>query len=153
MDGESIHIPKGLNLLVDIDESPEINAIIVEGSLIFAPHPTDKSHHRKFHAHYIFVSGGTMEAGKEEFPYDSKLTITMYGTLEDPYLPLYGNKCIGLRHATLDLHGVKRTKAWTVMKETSEAGSDVITLSEPVDWKIGEEIAIASSDFENRHAE
>jgi len=39
------------------------------------------------------------------------------------------------------------------MKETSEAGSDVITLSEPVDWKIGEEIAIASSDFENRHAE
>lgn len=63
MDGESIHIPKGLNLLVDIDESPEINALIVEGSLIFAPHTTDKTHHRKFNAHYIFVSGGKMEVG------------------------------------------------------------------------------------------
>lgn len=108
MDGESIHIPKGLNLLVDIDVSPEINALIVEGSLIFAPHPTDKTHHRKFHAHYIFVSGGTMEVGTAEFPYDSKITITMYGTISDPYLPLYGNKCIGLREATLDMHGAVR---------------------------------------------
>lgn len=108
MDGESIHIPKGLNLLVDIDESPEINALIVEGSLIFAPHATDKTHHRKFHAHYIFVSGGTMEVGTAEFPYDSKITITMYGTISDPYLPLYGNKCIGLREATLDMHGAVR---------------------------------------------
>jgi hypothetical protein len=35
MEGESIWIPEGLNLLVDIDRSPVINAIIVEGSLIF----------------------------------------------------------------------------------------------------------------------
>ena len=34
---ESIHIPKGLNLYVDIDETPEINLIIVEGSLTIAP--------------------------------------------------------------------------------------------------------------------
>lgn len=55
MDGESIHIPTGLNLVVDIDETPEINAVIVEGSLIFAPHPTNKKHHRKFNAHFIMV--------------------------------------------------------------------------------------------------
>jgi hypothetical protein len=129
MDGESIHIPQGLNLLVDIDESPEINAIIVEGSLIFAPHPTDKTHHRKFNAHYIFVSGGKMEVGTADFPYDSLITITMYGTISDPYLPLYGNKCIGLREATLDMHGVARQPTWTVLYETAEAGSSTIKLN------------------------
>jgi len=36
-EGESISIPKGQHLLVDIDTSPKLNAIIVEGSLIFAP--------------------------------------------------------------------------------------------------------------------
>jgi len=37
LEGESISIPKGQHLLIDIDESPKLNAIIVEGSLIFAP--------------------------------------------------------------------------------------------------------------------
>ena len=37
VDGETIVIPKGLNLLVDIKNSPHINAIDVEGSLVFPP--------------------------------------------------------------------------------------------------------------------
>ena len=37
VDGETIVIPKGLNLLVDIKNSPKINAIDVEGSLVFPP--------------------------------------------------------------------------------------------------------------------
>jgi len=37
MEGESVAIPEGQHLLFDIDESPLLNAIIVEGSLIFAP--------------------------------------------------------------------------------------------------------------------
>jgi len=134
MDGESVHIPKGLNLLVDINRSPEINALIVEGSLIFAPHPTNKNHHRMFDANYIYVSGGKMEVGTEQFPYDSKVTITMHGKLKDPYLPLYGNKCIGLRAGTLDMHGPKRTPVWTELKETAKAKSKIIKLNAPVDW-------------------
>jgi hypothetical protein len=35
MDGETVYVPKGLNLLVDIDKSPLLNAVFVEGSLIF----------------------------------------------------------------------------------------------------------------------
>jgi len=43
MEGESIWVPTGLNLLVDIDASPLLNAVIVEGSIIFAPE-TDPTH-------------------------------------------------------------------------------------------------------------
>lgn len=42
--GESISVPKGQHLLVDIDNSPKLNAVIVEGSLIFAPDDTNPNH-------------------------------------------------------------------------------------------------------------
>jgi hypothetical protein len=77
MEGESISIPAGFNLLVDIDRTPLLNIMIVEGSLIFLP-DEDPEHHRFLDAHYIFVSGGRMEVGTEEFPYTSKVTITMH---------------------------------------------------------------------------
>lgn len=55
LEGESVSIPKGQHLLFDIDASPMLNAIIVEGSLIFAPHPTNSTHLRTFDARYIMV--------------------------------------------------------------------------------------------------
>jgi len=95
-EGESISIPKGQHLLVDIDQTPEVFAVIVEGSLIFAP-DADPSHHRTFDAHYVMVEGGYMEVGTEDFPYTSHLTITMHSNKYSPYLPIYGNKVIGVR--------------------------------------------------------
>jgi hypothetical protein len=133
MEGESIWIPTGLNLLVDIDVSPEINAIICEGSLLFVP-DADPNHHRSFDANYIFVSGGKMEVGTEDFPYTSKITITMHSSIDDPYLPIYGNKVIGVRYGTLDMHGIERNPVWTYLEQTSEIGNTVLTLAEPVDW-------------------
>jgi len=85
----------------------------VEGSLIFAPHPTNSSHLRTFDARYIMVEGGYLEVGTEDFPYTSKMQITMYGNKYDPYLPIYGNKVIGVRFGTIDMHGIQRVTTWT----------------------------------------
>jgi len=133
MEGESVWIPKGLNLLVDVDKVSMLKAVIVEGSLIFAPE-ADPTHERYFDAMYIFVNGGLMEVGTVEFPYTSKLTITMHSNVSDPYLPIYGNKVIGVRYGTLDMHGPVRTPTWTMLDATVEAGATVITLIEEVDW-------------------
>ena len=149
---ESIYIPTGLNLLVDVDATPLLNAVVVEGSLIFPSDP-NPDHERYFDAKYVFVTNGTLEAGTEEFPYTSKLTITMHGNISDPYLPIYGNKVIGVRFGTLDLHGVERTPTWTVLDHTAEAGSNQITLATAVDWKVGEQIAIASTSYDGRDAD
>lgn len=121
VDGESVYIPSGLNLLVDIDKSPVLNAVIVEGELIFAP-DANPQHQRTFDAHYIYVHNGYMQVGTEEFPYTSKINITMYGNINSPYIPIYGNKVIGVNHGVLDMHGVKREPVWTVMAETSQIG-------------------------------
>ena len=42
-EGEAVNIPMGLHLLVDIDASPKLSFIIVEGSLIF-PSDDDPNH-------------------------------------------------------------------------------------------------------------
>jgi len=147
MDGETVYIPKGLNLLMDIDRSPKLKAVLVEGSLLFMPHPTDANHQRTFDAMYVFVKGGYMEVGTPKFPYTSKITLTMHGTADDPYIPIYGNKVIGVREGILEMHGNERTPAWTVMDKTSEIGDSKITLHTAVDWKVGEQIAIASTSY------
>lgn len=154
MEGETIYVPPGLNLLVDVDRTPILNLVMVEGSIIFAP-DADPNHERYFDAHYIFITGegSLMEVGTEEFPYTSKLTITMHSSVSDPYLPIYGNKCIGVRYGTLDMHGIERTPTWTFLDTTVEAGGTVITLSEEVDWKPGEQIAVASTSYNPREGE
>lgn len=156
-DGDAVDIPKGLHLLVDIDTSPILSFVNVEGSLIFAS-DSDPTHQRTFDAHYILVKGGYMEVGTEEHRYSSKLTITMHSTKYDPNLPIFGNKVIGVNYGTLEMHGIERSHTWTDLKVTAEAGATSITLNDitggvPLDWAVGEDIVIASTDISGRNAE
>ena len=118
-----MYVPKGLNLLVDIDESPELNLVIVEGgSIIFPCNESNPNHVRKFDANYIFLHEGYMEVGTEDEPYCSKLEITMHGTKDDGAMPMYGNKCIGVRYGKLEMHGKDPLVTWTQLRETAKAG-------------------------------
>ena len=152
MEMESIYVPEGLNLYVDVDATPVLNLIMVEGSLIFAPDP-DPNHERYLDAHYIFLNRAYMEVGTEEHPYTSKLTITMHGNVSTPFLPIFGNKCIAVKESILDMHGIERVPTWTVLNESVPAGATVIKIAGPVDWVAGEEIAIASTSFNPREGE
>lgn len=155
-EGEAVNIPKGLHLLFDIDSSPVLSFINVEGSLIFAP-DSDPNHQRTFDCHYILVKGGYMEVGTEENRYSSKLTITMHSSKYDPNLPIFGNKVIGVNYGTLEMHGVERSHTWTDLQTTAEAGATSITLNDmngvALDWQVGEDIVIASTDISGRNAE
>ena len=121
-DGDAVNIPKGLHLLVDIDASPKLSFVNVEGSLIFAP-DADPNHQRTFDAHYIMVKGGYMEVGTEDHRYTSKLTITMHSTKYDPNLPIFGNKVIGVNYGVLEMHGAERSHVWTDLKVTADIGA------------------------------
>jgi len=98
----------------------------------------------------MLVSRGSFEIGTEKYPYTSKITMTMYGKLEDPYLPLYGNKCIGLQNGILDIHGPVRDPVWTVLETTAEINATTVVINRKVDWQVGEEVAIASTGYDGR---
>ena len=157
LEGEAVNIPSGRQLLVDVPSTPLLAFVLVEGSLIFESE-ANESNLRTFDTGYIMVNGGYVEIGTEEEPYMSKLIITMHGTEKSPYLPTYGNKVLAVRFGTLEMHGKPRSHVWTDLKSTAAAGSTSITIndvdaSKPLDWAIGEEIVIASTDFDGTHAE
>jgi len=151
--GDSVSIPVGQTLIVDVTSTPVLKAVIVEGSLIFSP-GSSPTHHRTFDAEYIYVSNGAVfEAGTEANRYTSKLTITMHGTRESAQLPIYGNKGIFVRYGTIDMHGVVRDYTWTELATTVLPNKNQITLNVKTDWQVGEEIVVASTDFNLDHAE
>ena len=151
--GDSISVPVGQTLVVNVDSTPVVNAIIVEGSLVFLPDAT-ATHHRTLDASYIYISNGAIfEAGTETERYTSRLTITMHGNREDPQLPIYGNKGVFVRFGQIDMHGVVRDYTWVELENTLSVGGNQITLNTTVDWQVGEEIVIAPTDFEVDHAE
>jgi len=154
IEGDFVSIPKGRHIQMDMDSTPILNTITVEGSLIFAP-SADANHHRTLDARIILCNGGYIEMGTEDFPYTSKLTVTMHGAKFDPTVPIYGQKVIGIRYGILEMHGNKRAndRVWTELKTTAAVGATTITLNEAVDWAAGEKIVIASTDFEGRNAE
>jgi len=51
------------------------------------------------------------------------------------------------------MHGVKRTPTWTKLYDTVLPGDSVIKLNHAVDWKAGEQIAIASTSYDGREGE
>lgn len=120
--GDSIWVPEGLNLLYDVDSTEILNAVIVEGSLIFPPRPVGTS--VTFDAHYIMVNRGLLEIGTEEFPITNDLTITLWGEKYDPTIPLFGNKVIAVYKGTLDIHGAPVNVTWTDLSQTADVGSN-----------------------------
>ena len=53
----------------------------------------------------------------------------------------------------LDLHGTPHNISWTRLATTASADQTSITLSEPVDWAVGDEIVLTTTDTRIGHAE
>lgn len=77
-----MHIPAGFNLVIDTDQVPDmtgashndlpyLQAVVVEGSLIFEKKQGNDSHKRTFSASHIIVREGELEIGTETEPYTS----------------------------------------------------------------------------------
>ncbi len=150
--GDSLYVPPGLNLVIDVDEVPNMDnaepedlpyltAVVVEGSLIFEPKKGDDTHQRTFSAGYMIVREGVLEIGTKDNPYTSNLDIILYGEKEDPQLPLFGNKVIGVWDGRIDIHGRRRSHTWLELAETAAKGAEKIKLNTSYassDWHIGD---------------
>src|SRR5437763_29863 len=59
---------------------------------------------------------------------------------------------IMLMGGTLNLHG-NRTNSWTKLSKTAEAGSNSIEVLNAAGWRVGDELVLASTDFDPHQAE
>lgn len=97
--------------------------------------------------------GGYIQIGTSESPFLHKAIITMHGSRQDTQLPLYGNKVWALQDTTLEINGEPRNFLRSTLSSTVLKEQNTITVKDKVDWNVGDQIVIASSDYIHSHAE
>ena len=101
----------------------------------------------------MIIDGGAFVAGYEEQPFAHKLTILLAGEIstpeyiQGPFAPVVGAKAIGV-FGDLILNAVTSTVSWTLLLETAHNGSDLIVLTDSVDWVQGQLIVITSTSYD-----
>src|SRR4030095_13960643 len=100
---------------------------------------------------------GQLEIGSETSPHTRTATITFPDTVKDEdFVGLGGNdrsdRGLMIMGGTLSLHG-DRKHTWTKLANTANAGSTSIQALDASGWRAGDEIVLASTDFDPRQAE
>ena len=153
VEGSDVYVDCNDYVLVDVPFIPSLNVLTICGGLEFLD---DRDHF--IQAHRILIDRGQLIAGRNETPFQHKLTILLNGNLSSheyqlPNLgPVLGAKAIGV-FGNLSLHGQERAITWTVLGQTATIGSTQIILKDRVDWMEGEEIVIASTSYEIQQTE
>src|SRR5579871_3433026 len=143
-------IERDMNVVLDVSPQP-LHGLTINGKLSFADNKDIE-----LTTEWIMVHG-ELEIGTEAKPHTRNATITLTDNVKnEDFGGLGGNdrsdRGIMLMGGTLNLHG-SRKDSWTKLAKTAAAGSDTIEVLNAGDWKKGETIVLASTDFDPHQAE
>jgi hypothetical protein len=135
--GDAITVADGRTLVIDQDI--DVGSLTIHGTVIVARRDA------KIRAGWILVAGhGELMAGSAEQPFKQRLTITLAADSGARPHPDLGTKFLAaVNGGTIDLHGESRT-SWVPLGTSTAPGHDTVRLDQPVDWRAGEQIAVAS---------
>ena len=131
---------------------PALGGVTINGKLSFANNAD-----LELTTEWIMLHG-ELEIGTEARPHTRKATITFTNNVKDEDISGVGgttdrvDRGIMLMGGTLNLHG-DRTNTWTKLANTANAGSTSIQVLNAAGWRVGDEIVLASTDFDPRQAE
>ena len=146
-----VTIEKDKNVILDVSP-PALRSVTINGKLSFADIKD-----LELTTEWVMVHG-ELEIGSEARPHTHKATITLTDNLKDEDMSGIGgtndrsDRGIMLMGGTLSLHG-NRTNSWTKLSKTADAGSISIEVLNAASWRAGDEIVLASTDYDPRQAE
>src|SRR5689334_21125623 len=143
--GDKVTIAAGKEVILDVSP-PALGGVTINGKLTFADNAD-----LELTTEWVMVHG-ELAIGTEAAPYTHKATITLTNNVKDEQLMGMGDRGIMLSGGTLNLHG-DRTNTWTKLSKTAEAGSNSIEVLNAAEWRVGDEIVLASTDYDPRQAE
>jgi hypothetical protein len=149
--GDKVTIERGKAVVLDVSP-PALGGLTVDGKLTFANNAD-----LELTTEWIMLHG-ELEIGTEARPHTRKATITFTNNVKDEDISGIGgttdrvDRGIMLMGGTLNLHG-DRTNTWTKLANTANAGSTSIQVLNASGWRVGDEIVLASTDFDPRQAE
>ncbi len=144
--GDKVEIASGKEVILDVSP-PALNGVTINGTLTFA----DKSD-LELTTEWIMLHG-ELAIGTEAKPHTRKATITLTDTVKGEEVMVgMGDRGIMISGGTLNLHG-STTNTWSKLSATANAGATSIQVLDAKGWKVGDEIVLASTDFDPRQAE
>jgi hypothetical protein len=145
-EGGIVSIGAGLDVVLDVS-SPALNGLSIDGRLRFS-----NSADVELTTEWIMLHG-ELQIGTEASPHTRNATITFTDNVEgENVMAGMGDRGIMISGGTLSLHG-DRTNTWTKLARTAEAGSRTIEVLNAAQWRVGDELVLASTDFDPRQAE
>src|ERR1700680_2630491 len=146
-----VTIEKEMNVILDVSP-PALRSLTINGKLSFADNKD-----LELSTEWVMVHG-ELEIGTEARPHTRKATITLTDNVKDEDMSGIGgtndrsDRGIMMMGGTLNLHG-NRTNSWTKLSKTAEAGSNSIEVLNAAEWRAGDMIVLASTDFDPHQAE
>src|SRR5580765_1906214 len=140
-----VTIGKDMNVVLDVSPPP-LHGLTINGKLSFADNKD-----LELTTEWIMLHG-ELEIGTEAKPHTRNATITLTNNVPGEDIDTMGDRGIMLMGGTLSLHGTEKN-SWTKLAKTAAAGSNTIEVLNPGDWKKGEQIVVASTDFDPHQAE
>jgi cell migration-inducing and hyaluronan-binding protein len=143
--GDVVTIDQGTDIVLDVSP-PALHGMNLNGKLGFSD---DKD--IELTTEWILMRG-ELQIGSESKPHTRNATITLTNNVPDENINGMGDRGIMVVGGVLSLHG-DRENAWTKLSETAEAGATRINVLDASGWRVGDEIVLASTDFNPRQAE
>ena len=144
-EGEAVTIDTGMDVVLDVSP-PTLRSLTINGKLRFA---SDKD--LELTTDWIMLHG-ELQAGTEAVPHTRKATITLVDNVPGENTNAMGDRGIMLMGGTLNLHG-DRVHTWSKLAKTAEAGGLTIEVLDASGWQVGDEIVLASTDYDFEQAE
>ena len=144
--GDKVTIGRDKEVILDVSP-PALGGLSIDGKLTFANNAD-----LELTTEWIMLHG-ELAIGSEANPHTRKATITLTNNVKgEDVMAGMGDRGIMISGGTLNLHG-DRTNTWTKLASTAEAGSTSIEVLNAAGWRVGDEIVLASTDFDPRQAE
>jgi hypothetical protein len=143
--GDKVEIASGKNVILDVSP-PALGGLTINGKLTFADNADVE-----LTTEWVMLHG-ELTIGTEARPHTRKATITLVNNVKDEEMMGMGDRGIMLSGGTLNLHG-DRKNTWTRLSSTAAAGATSIQVLNASGWRVGDEIVLASTDYDPRQAE
>ena len=153
VEGDEVEIQSGWNMLLDLNETPHLKSLTINGRLTLLNREDFDIH---IMTNHIFVRAGEFFIGTEEEPFKSQATITLMGEQESETLTLSGtvdggNKVLGVS-GLVSFFGKPRDRMSRLLMPCY-SGQDTIIVEPGLDWQEGDEIYLAPTAAQNTHSD
>ena len=131
-------IPAGVTIALDTDPPP-LSGLTVDGTLVACERDLALA------ADWVVVHG-ELRAGWADRQFTPRLTITLTGAPGGDVMGM-GTRGLFVMGGGLQLHGASPGTVVTKLTAHAAAGADQLRLASTAGWRVGDEIAVAPTDF------